>query len=446
MKIKWKLTIYSTVWLTLILIIFNILLYFSFIRVSTESEIALLYNTADSILSDGGIRFIKDKNKLQENLVKNEIIRVIDTNGVVLEQVTTEWKLTDFHPIPVHKRESQVIHTGGQTILFVRVPITIEEQQFGTLEIGRSLTTMDAYVQTLSSIQFGTTLLSVLFSLGGGYVFAYLALQPISQIIYTIKDIHWLGLSKRLEVSSQSRDEIYELSVTFNEMLDRIEEAFHSQKRFLADASHELRTPLTIIESYANLLRRWGAKDPEIQEEAIREIQSEAKHLKELTESLLNITDIEKGKMDQAEEIDLIPFFKRTIDPIRHVYHRTIKFQTEQKRVLYKINEQRLKQILVIFLDNAIKYSEKDVEVKLTDLHDAIEIRVIDKGIGIPEEDLPYIFDRFYRVDKVRSRETGGKGLGLSIAQSIVLRLGGTIQVLSEVGKGTEIVVRLPRK
>jgi two-component system, OmpR family, sensor histidine kinase ArlS len=448
MKIKWKLTIYSTVWLTLILIIFNVLLYFSFIRVSTESEIALLYNNADNILSDGGISFIHDNNKLRENLVKNELIRVLDENGGILQQAATQWNLTEIPPKPVKSRESQVIHSSGQTLLFIRVPFYDEAKQLGTLEIGRALTTMDTYVHTLSSIQFGTTLLSILFSLGGGYVFAHLALQPISQIIYTIKDIHWLGLSKRLEVSAHSRDEIYELSVTFNEMLDRIEAAFHSQKRFLADASHELRTPLTIIESYANLLNRWGAKDPEIREEAIREIQTEAKHLKELTESLLNISDIEKEPLvtTTTVELDLVPFVKKTIEPFRHVYHRSIRFYAEQKHIFYKISEQRLKQLLVIFLDNAIKYSNKEVDVKLYDSTQAVEIKVIDKGIGIPEEDLPHIFERFYRVDKVRNRETGGKGLGLAIAYSIVQKAGGTIQINSSAGVGTEFVVRLPRK
>ena len=444
MKIKWKLTLYSTLWLSLILIIFNILVYYFFLRVSTESEVALLYNKADIILSTDASKVFQSEDQLLENLVNNEIIRVLDHEGNIQQQVSTDWELAEIGPVPVLIRESELIHSDGGRILFVRVPIFEYGSNVGTLEIGRTLKTMDAYVNNLNSIQWTSTLLSIAFSLIGGYLFAQLALYPITEIIRTIKDIHGLGLSRRIEITSDSKDEIYELSITFNEMLDRIESTFAQQQRFLADVSHELRTPLTVIESYANLLKRWGSKDPEIQEEAIREIQSEAERLRHLTESLLDISSIEREEVKLAP-LELVSFLKKSIKPFRHVYQRNIRLQVDKRQIFYPISEQRLKQLLVIFLDNAIKYSAKEVLVWLEEDQDFVEIGVKDKGIGIPEEDLPFVSERFYRVDKVRNRSTGGKGLGLSIANSIVSRYGGEMEVKSSPGQGTEVLVRFPK-
>ena len=444
MKIKWKLTIYSTAWLSLILIIFNVVLYVSFIKISTQSEISVLYNKADTILANDGDELIKQNELLRANLAKNEIIRVLDRKGEIKQQVVSRWDLAEMHFAPVKTRHSQILTLNGEEILIVLVPIYAGKEQTGTLEIGRVMENVSTYAKILSSIQIGTIFLAVLFSIGGGYVFSHFALQPISQIIYTMKNIHGLGLNKRIEVNTSSKDEIYELTITFNEMLDRMDAAFHAQQRFLADASHELRTPLTIIESYANLLKRWGSKDPEIQEEAIREIQTEAARLKGLTDALLDITAVEKEAID-VRDIDLISFIKKSLIPFRQVYHRSLRFHHDKKQLVIKYNEARLKQLFVILLDNAMKYSEKEVTVRVQESAHFVEMAVIDRGVGIPKEDMPFVLDRFYRVDKNRNRETGGKGLGLSIANTILQKYGGELEIKSEVNRWTEMLVKFPK-
>jgi two-component system, OmpR family, sensor histidine kinase ArlS len=444
MKIKWKLTIYSTAWLSLILIIFNVVLYFSFIEISTQSEISFLYNKADTILANDGDEIIKQDELLKANLGKNEIIRVLDRKGSIKQQVVSRANLAEYPPESVKSRQNKLFTKNGEKILFVRVPMHINKAQTGTLEIGRVLENVSTYGEILYSIQIAAIFLAVLFSIGGGYLFSHLALKPISQIIYTIKNIRVLGLNRRIEVKTTSKDEIYELKVTFNEMLDRIESAFLAQQRFLADASHELRTPLTIIESYANLLKRWGSKDPEIQEEAIREIQTEAARLKELTNALLDITSVEKESFD-VQEIDLISFIKEGLIPFRQVYHRSIRFHHDKKQLTLKYNKARLKQLFVILLDNAMKYSEKEVTITVRDTDHYVEMAVMDRGVGIPKEDIPYVLDRFYRVDKNRSRQTGGKGLGLSIAKTILEKYGGELEIKSEVNRWTEMLIKFPK-
>ena len=238
-----------------------------------------------------------------------------------------------------------------------------------------------------------------------------------------------------------------EIALTFNRMMDRIESAYQRQNQFVSDASHELRTPIAIIQGYARMLERWGKDDREILEEAIAAINKEAKAMQDLVERLLFIARNDKDTLVLVKE-------KFDISELMNELVRETHMLVNQHEIISHIepgifvfgDRDRIKQALRIFVDNAIKYSPADGKITLRLFREegyAVTV-VKDTGMGIPEEELPKIFDRFYRVDTARERGKGGSGLGLSIARIIVLRHGGRIKVASKPDKGTKFSIYWP--
>jgi two-component system sensor histidine kinase ArlS len=268
----------------------------------------------------------------------------------------------------------------------------------------------------------------------------------LRNIAGTISSIDATKLDRRLPEDGP-QNELKDLATAINSMLDRIDEAYRSQIRFVSDASHELRTPIAVVQGYANLLDRWGKNDPETMQEAIDAIKSESESMKDLIEQLLFIargdnetmqlypeafpaTDIVEETLREAEMIDSL-----------HVFRSDIK----QSAPIYA-DKQLIKQALRILLDNSIKYTPEKGEIKVTVsvLEEFVHITVQDNGIGIDPENLPYIFDRFYRSEESRARKTGGSGLGLSIMKWIIDRHSGKIEVISRKGIGTRTTIILP--
>ena len=272
------------------------------------------------------------------------------------------------------------------------------------------------------------------------------AFAVVDELIVKAKNISSQNLNLRLNVS-ESSDELVEIALTFNRMMDRIESAYQRQNQFVSDASHELRTPIAIIQGYARMLERWGKDDREILEEAIAAINKEAKAMQDLVERLLFIARNDKDTLVLVKE-------KFDISELMNELVRETHMLVNQHEIISHIepgifvfgDRDRIKQALRIFVDNAIKYSPADGKITLRLFREegyAVTV-VKDTGMGIPEEELPKIFDRFYRVDTARERGKGGSGLGLSIARIIVLRHGGRIKVASKPDKGTKFSIYWP--
>lgn len=269
-------------------------------------------------------------------------------------------------------------------------------------------------------------------------------LRPINNMIITArsaKDLH-----TRLNVVD-SHDELKELAETFNEMLDRIETSYELQNQFVSDASHELRTPISVIQGYANLLQRWGKEEKEVLEESVIAIKNEAENMKELVEKLLflaradkNTQRLEKASFSVNELVDEILKETKLIDSEHNI--------TGEINEIITVNADRglIKQALRIFIDNSIKYTPTGGMVKINSYLKDKKIKLIieDNGIGIAKEDLPRIFNRFYKCDKSRAREGGSTGLGLAIAKWIIEKHKGTIEVESALAQGTKIIITLP--
>jgi len=262
-----------------------------------------------------------------------------------------------------------------------------------------------------------------------------------------IKTIDARKLHRRISVDS-SQNELKDLAQAINDMLNRINQSYESQVRFVSDASHELRTPISVIQGYVGLLDRWGKHDEKTLEESIGAIKSETESMKVLVEQLLFLArgdnetiQLHKEIFDSCAVVDEIIKETRLIDP-NHV------FETQLDSPAYiEADQQLIKQAVRVLVDNSIKYTpaEEKVTIRVFKENDKVKIQVQDNGIGIDPEDVPNIFNRFYRSDESRARKTGGSGLGLSIARWIVERHGGHFEVISRLDIGTRTTIILPR-
>jgi len=219
--------------------------------------------------------------------------------------------------------------------------------------------------------------------------------------------------------------------------------------RFVSDASHELRTPIAVIQGYANLLDRWGKNDEKTLQESIDAIKNEAEGMKGLVEQLLFLAKSDNNTIAvDAKVVDLAGIVKEVENETRMIDESHVFSSDIDQDLLVYGDEQLLKRALRIFVDNSIKYTPDGGNIKILAKgnDDQVTVSVSDTGIGIPDEDISRVFDRFFRADESRTRKSGGTGLGLSIAKWIVERSGGYLEIVSRTDIGTKITAVFPRK
>lgn len=271
-------------------------------------------------------------------------------------------------------------------------------------------------------------------------------LAPIRDITEMATTLSESNLSNRINIAG-TKNELKDLAQVINTMLDRIEHSYNSQKQFVSDASHELRTPIAVIRGYTDMLKRWGKEDPEVLEEGINAISMETESMKDLVENLLFLARhdkktlmMEMSDFDPLEVVEEVAREEGMVDPT-HTF-------TVEPAVHMTLNADRnmVKQVVRILADNAIKYSPADTEIRLgvQASNGSCCLTVTDHGQGISSEEMPKIFERFYRSDQARHSESGGHGLGLSIARIIVVAHRGRIQVRSKPGAGTTFSLLFP--
>jgi two-component system, OmpR family, sensor histidine kinase ArlS len=451
MNLKIKITLLLTVWLLFILLLCNVVIYYLFIRITTSSELDLLREKAHTILLRDlphHPEFWRSPGDVDPYVTPREMIRYVTVDSKVLFQVYKDEELLMQPPHYVTRESTRIVNQAGKFAVYVMTPVYENGRQVATLEIGRGMGQLSALTDTLFSVLLLTSIGAFILSLLGGYFYTKLLLKPLDQLIFTMQTIEENGVFRRIHLESHpERDELTMLGATFNRMIDRLEETFQKHQQFLADASHELRTPITIIDSYASLLRRWGSSDPALREEALDAIQSESAQLKQLTQHLLSMMDTEEEQRIKWVDFDLESLVQSTVASLRRTFNRAIEIRLSYEgceHLTMRGNPEKIKQLLVILLDNAIKYSKRPVILVIQKEARQMKLQVIDEGIGIAEEDLPHLFDRFYRADKARNRKQGGAGLGLAIADNIVRQHGGTIHLSSQLGKGSTVTVKLP--
>ncbi|HET7034762.1 MAG TPA: ATP-binding protein [Thermomicrobiaceae bacterium] len=319
----------------------------------------------------------------------------------------------------------------------------------GTLQVAESLLPVQHTIEKLRLFLFGGLGVGLLLTALGAFVISGRSLRPLEQITRTAREIGGSGdLSQRIE-PPRTGDEVQDLAETFNTMLERLEDAFMAERRFVSDASHELRTPLTALRGNAEiLLRQLESGDLESGDaaEVLVDIRDESERMGRLVQSLLTLARADVGWRPALETLALDQVAEdvaRVAAPLAAQHHFTVNVHDE---VDVLGNADQLKQLLLILLDNAFAYTPAGSEVSLTvrQVADTAEMVVADNGPGIPPDELDHIFDRFYRGDVARTRRAVGAGLGLAIARWIVDCHHAEVSVQSTEHQGTIITVRLP--
>jgi two-component system OmpR family sensor kinase len=316
----------------------------------------------------------------------------------------------------------------------------------GYVEALSPLGRIDAGIATFRLMLLGLGALGLVVSLLAGLIVAGQALQPVTQMVQTAQTITGSGdLSRRIPEPRQ-QDELGTLATTFNTMLGSIEQAYVAQQRFVSDASHELRAPLTAIQGNLELVRHRPDLPAAERIEAIDEAAREADRMARLVADLLALARADAGVALRRDAVDLDAVVLDSFHTARALANdRTLKLDPfEPLRTCG--DEDRLRQLILILLDNALKYTPPGgtVTLGLQQIGESVEISVRDTGVGIAPDDLPHVFERFYRADPARGRDPGGTGLGLPIARWIVQQHQGTIGIESAPGQGTQVTVRLP--
>lgn len=364
------------------------------------------------------------------------------TLGAVMGKVPST--LTDIHHKDGLIRRVEA-GTAGSILIFTRPWVSPSDVRF-VVEAGASLAPIDRILRSLLIALCGLTPLILIGAAVGGYALMNVPFRPVVALTRQAEQIGAHALGERLPVI-RTGDELESLSISLNRMIDRLEDALAHNRRFSADVSHELRTPLTIMRGELEPL----VENPELPPQsldAIGSVLEEIDRMSDIVESLLAISKLDFISSMPRSPVNLNALALSTVEQMqllaedKHLtVHGSAAGETWVPGDLV-----RLQQVIVNLLDNAIKYTSKGgkvwLEVSARQSRGVIEIQ--DSGIGIPDECLPFVFDRFYRADKARSRVSGGTGLGLSIVKAICTAHEGNVSIQSREGMGTLVRVELP--
>ena len=340
---------------------------------------------------------------------------------------------------------------NGQTIFQTSMPIISNKSRvlIGYLAITNRLDNLKQLKEELNQLALSILFVSAIIAIVLGYLLSNQMTKPIKKIQEIISSISEENIStKRIKVSEKN-DEFAIVSEHFNELLDKISFYIEQQKHFVEDVSHELRTPVAIVEGHLKLLNRWGKDDPEVLEESLQASLVELQRMKTLVQEMLDLSRAPQVKEQYKDATtNVTEVAKQVVHNFRVLYPEfTFTFDDDLKRDLWiPIYLNHLEQVVIILMDNAVKYSldRKEIILSLSKGEEHVEIAVQDFGMGMTEEDRKKVFSRFYRVDKARSRERGGNGLGLSIAKELIESYDGEISVTTLLNHGSIFKITLP--
>ncbi len=374
---------------------------------------------------------------------KKQFIQIKDKNGKEIYRSLSLGQLD----LPLDS-----IKTINQIFLFTldkfnshKIRLAVLKSEHLQLGVAYPIDEIDHALANLFRILIFLIPIALLVSILGGIFLASRSLKPVDDIVKTAREITAGNLSRRIP-EPRSNDEIARLIRTLNDMIDRLEKSFERMKQFSADVSHEFKTPLTIIRGEIELALSGGKKANELKKVLIN-ILDEVVRLSNMVDDLLTLykSDVGQIKFD-FKEVDIAGLIRDLLDDVIILAEGSgVKIKVEKiEKAIVSGDEMRLKQLFLNLIDNAIKYNKigGEVLISVENKNGFVEISISDTGIGIPDEDINLIFERFYRVDKARGR--GGIGLGLSIAKWIAESHNGRIEVESKLGQGSKFKVILP--
>lgn len=439
MKLKHKIHLSSTLLMFFVLLILAVVIYYSFSSLAYETEVERLEAEVEVMVA----KFNANNN---EQLPDNILRAYVPVDGLIKEKNRSSGLLNTIIQDPSVNVEfpndvkdtSGRMAVEGEQFAYVTAPVIWPGGEVVELIVAQSLREVTANLATLRLVLISVTLLSMIPIFLSSALLGGVLTRPIEGLTGTMRRIQRDGSFEKLPVAGESRDELSQMGVTFNEMIGLLEENYRKQEEFVSNASHELKTPLTVISSYADLLQRRGSQDPALQEEALTAIRNETERMRQLIEQLLHIARRSQAQMDW-QKTDLQPVLRQVMTAMNASYDREFRLQAQQSLIV-ETDVQQLKQLLYILLDNARKYSEDSIDME-AGKDGSVYIKIRDYGVGIPKDSLPHVFERFYRVDKARSRETGGFGLGLSLAKELADSLHLRLEIDSIEQLGTTVTI-----
>lgn len=412
----------------------------------TASDIVSILNEAEQY--EQGQNGIYKKNSSFYPMNEELNIRVFDTSRELIFQ-TQQWQ--DSLQVSSTLETKFVPLSTGEESIQVTMPILSRTNRLliGHLQIINRMAKLTEMKKQLQKLYIQLLIMEALVAIGLAYFISRLISKPIEQIHDIIASINEDNIDSKRLIIPKKNDEFAVVSQQFNELLDKISFYISQQKHFVEDVSHELRTPVAIVEGHLKLLNRWGKDDPEVLEESLEASLAEIKRMKTLVQEMLDLSrapQVREQYKDATTEV--VDTLTQIVSNFKVLYPDfTFVLDIDSKAdLLSPIYRNHFEQVIIILLDNAVKYStnRKEIIVSLSTVADQVEIGIQDFGMGLSEEDKKKVFSRFYRVDKARSRERGGNGLGLSIAKELIEGYNGSISLTSHLDQGTVFKVKLP--
>mgnify|MGYP001025910060 CR=1 FL=1 len=412
--------------------------------------------SGDSIVSDAGLAYLGDAS-LQLSSELETRIRVLDRSGVVQVDTILQDKGANLVEDPLvagalagaAASDTGPMPPRGETAMHLAAPIMVDGAVMGVIYLSQPLGDVAAVLGDLRLRWILSTLVALGLSAMVGLLLARAVARPLRSLNLAASAVARGELDQQVPV--RSRDEVGQLSRTFNDMTARLRAARQMQTDFVANVSHELRTPLTAVKGTVETLRDGAVDDPEVRDRFLETVEAETDRLIRLVNDLMVLSRADSEALNlRREAVDLAGLARGTVAKLSHRAEEkslAMEVYAPVDLPLVLIDADRVEQVLVNLLDNAIKYSQPEhtVRVRLVpDEEDLVRVQVQDEGIGIPAGELARIGERFYRTDRARSRVEGGSGLGLAIARALVEAHGGRLWLESEEGHGTTLTFTLP--
>ncbi|MGF7194526.1 two-component system sensor histidine kinase ArlS [Staphylococcus pasteuri] len=441
-KLKYKWMLITTLITFVTIVLFCLIIIFFLKEALHNSELDEAEKSSNDIINLLHSKPPEDISALDLNasLENFQEVSIFDDKGKKLLQTTSENLPTTPSNVGLsHPERVKVVNYKGVDYLVITE--RIHSKKFdGYSILVHSLESYEHLVQSLYIVAIAFGLIATFVTAMVSYIFSSQITKPIVTMSNKMNQIRRDGFQNKLELTT-NYEETDNLICTFNEMMFHIEESFNQQRQFVEDASHELRTPLQIIQGHLNLIQRWGKKDPAVLEESLNISLEEMNRITKLVEELLLLTkDNVNSGQSQEELVDINSEILSRVKSLKQLHpDYTFDIDLDEKPIKLQMNRHQFEQLILIFIDNAMKYDNENkyIQIRTQLKNKQTSIEITDHGLGIPKQDLEFIFDRFYRVDKSRARSQGGNGLGLSIADKIVQLNGGFIQVESEVNQFT---------
>ncbi|MEA0562549.1 sensor histidine kinase [Lysinibacillus irui] len=448
LQTKWMLTSSIVIFIsyTIICVVVYLFLH-TWLLNDEESKVVRTSKDIISFLESQGpnitIQQIQQNTGLLKSIAdRDETVRLFNVDGIEILRInhTSE-------AVPLTAMQ-EVIETtiDKQDVLVINEPLQLGFFQ-GYIQVIHPLTSFQSLMHYLLTAMLIAGIGALVLSGSIGYYLANYLMKPLRELRASMKKVMDQGFNEPIQLTYTSHDEIGDLLKMYNAMMNELQISFTKQQQFVADASHELRTPIQAIEGHLSLLKRWGKNDPAILEESIDTSLSEIARMRKMIEELLELA--RREEKDNASEANALVVLQAVIDELKLVHPQARILLSKHGEIgpLF-ITENALSQIVRNIIENAIRYCEKipEIQISISVAGNYACLEIADNGIGIAQDNIPFIFDRFYRVDEARNRQIGGTGLGLSISKMLLEKYNAIVEVKSEVNIGTVFFLKIPLK